>query len=100
MTVSRLELYWKKQLVGVITGASWSDFPWISGKFEPRRLGKRLRALLEWFAEQAEADELEEPPFEPELLENWSIVKPDRSRVDLLCPPIIDFAAGVAEWRE
>jgi hypothetical protein len=100
MAVSPLKLYWKKQLVGVISGATWSDFPWIVGRFETRRVSKRLRAVLEWFAAQAEADELQEPPFDSDCVENWAIVKPDRSRVELLLPPIIDFDKGLAEWRE
>jgi hypothetical protein len=89
MTIGPLKLYWKKLLVGVITEASWADFPWIDGTFEARRLDKRLRIVLEWFDIQSEAERLEEPPFEPDLLENWSIVKPDRSQVELMCPPVV-----------
>ncbi len=100
MSVGPLKLYWKKQLVGVITDAGWSDFPWIAGTFDARRLGKRLRAVLEWFEEQTRADELAEPPFAPEWLQNWSIVKPDRSRIELLAPPLVDFARGIVQWRE
>lgn len=53
MVVGPLKLYWKQQLVGVITEATWSDFPWIIGRFEARRVGKRLREVLAWFAAQA-----------------------------------------------
>jgi hypothetical protein len=100
MAVAPLKLYWKKQLAGVITDATWSDFPWVSGRFEARRLGKRLREVLAWFAAQAEADHLEDPPFDPERVGNWALVKPDRSRVQLLLPPIVDFSKGLARWRE
>jgi hypothetical protein len=86
-------------LVGLITDVGGSDFPWMDGRFEARRLGKRLRAVLEWFAAQAEAEELEEPPFPPDLLENWAMVKPDRGRVELVGPPLVRFAEGVVEWR-
>jgi hypothetical protein len=95
-----LKLYWKRQLVGVITDAVWSDFPWIIGRFEARRVDKRLWAVLVWFAAQAEADELKDPPFDSEFVQNWSIGKPDRSRVELFLPPIVDFTEGFVEWRE
>jgi hypothetical protein len=100
MGLGPLKLYWKKQLVGVITDAAVSDFPWVSGHFQPGRVAKRLREVLEWFAAQAEADELRDPPFDADLVGNWAIVKPDRSRVELLLPPVVDFARGYAEWRE
>jgi hypothetical protein len=100
MAADLLKLYWKKQLVGVITDATWSDFPWVVGRFEVRRIGKRLRDVLTWFAEQAEADELQEPPFDAEVIGNWAVVKPDRSRVELPLPPVVDFDRGLAEWRE
>jgi hypothetical protein len=100
MAAGPFKVYWKRQLVGVITEVAWSDFPWIAGKWETRRLGKRLRGVLEWFEAQSEGDELKEPPFEPELLESWSLVKPDQTRVELIGPPIVHFADGSVEWRE
>jgi hypothetical protein len=100
MAVGPLKLYWKHQLVGVIRDATFSDFPWIIGRFEARRVSKRLREVLAWFAAQAEADELQEPPFDADLVGNWAIVKPDRSRAELLLPPLVDFNKGFAEWRE
>ena len=95
-----LKLCWKEQLVGVITDATWSDFPWLSGRFEVRQMDEQQRQVLAWFAAQTEADELEEPPFAAEWIGNWAIVKADGSRVELLAPPIIDFSKGMAEWRE
>lgn len=93
------KLYWRSQLVGVITEAAFSDFPWMIGRFESRRVSKRLREVLEWFAAQVEADELQDPPFASDLVENWVIVKPDGGRHELLMPPLIDFDMGSAEWR-
>lgn len=93
------ELYWKEQLVGIITEVSFSDFPWLSGRFEPRSMSKPLQEVLDWCAAQAEADELQDPPFESDLMEAWVIVKPDGSRHELILPPLIDFTEGLAEWR-
>ena len=92
-------LYWNSQLVGVITEVTFSDFPWVIGRFQARRVGKRLRAVLDWFAAQAPDEEMQDPPFAPELLEAWVVVKPDGGRHELLMPPLIDFAKGFAEWR-
>jgi hypothetical protein len=100
MPAGPLKLYWNKQLAGIISEAGWADFPWLAGKFEARRMSKPLRAVLEWFATQADADRLEEPPFAAELLEGWAVVKPDRNRVELPCPPIVRFTTGSVEWRE
>ena len=93
------KLYWNSQLVGVIAEATFSDFPWVIGRFEVRRVSKRLREVLNWFAAQAQSDELQDPPFASELLEGWVIVQPDGGRHDLLMPPLIDFDKGFAEWR-
>jgi hypothetical protein len=100
MSLGPLKLYWKKQLVGVITDVTSSDFPWNNGRFQARRMGRRLREVLEWLSTQAEADELQDPPFDAELVASWAIVKPDQTRVELLLPPIVDFHKGLAEWRE
>lgn len=100
MAAGPLKLYWKRQLVGVITKPRWSDFPQIVGRFEARRLSKRLREVLAWFAAQADADELQDPPFDADLVESWAIVKPDGSRVELPLPPLVDFSKRLAEWRE
>ena len=93
------KLYWKSQLVGVITDATFSDFPWVIGRFEARRVGKRLREVLDWFVAQAESDEPLDPPFAADLLEGWVIVRPGGERHELFLPPLIDFAKGFAEWR-
>ncbi|MEO2092265.1 MAG: hypothetical protein ABGY75_22650 [Gemmataceae bacterium] len=99
MAATPLKLYWQSHLIGVITGSTFSDFPWVGGRFEPRRVPKRLREVLDWFAAQADADEPPDPPFAPDLLEGWVIIKPDGSRHELLTPPLIDFDTGAAEWR-
>src|SRR5438067_700160 len=95
-----LRLYWKKQLIGEITDYSGSDFPWFGGTIALKRISQRLRTVLEWFAAQATADDLEEPALEDELLNNWSIVKPDGSRVELLGVPLVRIGQGLIEWRE
>jgi hypothetical protein len=100
MKTGALRLYWKKQLVGEITEYVGSDFPWFGGKIALKRLSQPLRTALEWFATQATADELDEPEFEEDLLNNWSLVKPDGSRVELLGVPLVRIAQGLIEWRE
>jgi hypothetical protein len=95
-----LELHWKDQLVGVISDATVSDFPWLAGKFAAKRVSKQLREVMTWFAAQAEADELAEPPFGPELLEDWVIVKADGTWTVLDGVPLVDLKRGSIEWRE
>src|SRR5262249_46640480 len=95
-----MRLYWKKQLVGEITEYAGSNFPWFGGKIALMRMSQPLRTVLEWFASQATADDLEEPAFQDELLNNWSIVKPDGNRVELLGVPLVRIAQGLIEWRE
>ncbi len=99
MAATTLKLYWNSRLVGVITGATFSDFPWVIGRFEPRRVPKRLREVSDWLAAQAEADEPLDPPFAPDLLDGWVVIKPDGSRHELLMPPLIDFDKGIIDWR-
>lgn len=94
-----LKLYWNSHLLGVITGATFTDFPWVSGRFEARRVPKRLREVLDWFKTQAEVDDPPDPPFASDLLDGWVVIKPDGSRHELLMPPPIDFDNGFAEWR-
>ena len=54
---------------------------------------------MDWFTARAEADESQDPPFAPDLVEGWVIVKPDGGRHELLMPPLIDFDKGLAQWR-
>ena len=93
------KLYWKSQLVGVITEATFSDFPWMAGRFAARRLSTRVREVLDWVSAQADADDLQDPPFASDRVEGWAIVNPDGDRHELLMPPLVDFDKSIAEWR-
>jgi hypothetical protein len=93
------KLYWNTQLVGVVTEAGYCDFPWVMGRFEARAVSERVREVLDWFAAQAEAEELSDPPFDTERLDEWVIVGADGGRYELLMPPLIDLDEGTAEWR-
>ena len=100
VTHDSIELHWKDKRVGLISDAGVSDFPWLAGKFVVKRISKRLQTVLNWFAAQADAEELVEPPFDHDLLEHWTIVRSDGSRVELDCVPIVDLSKGTIEWRE
>jgi hypothetical protein len=99
MAAGPFKLYWNSQLVGIITEAAFTSFPWVAGRFEARRVSKRLREVLDWFATQVDTHELHDPPFAPDLLSGWCVVDPDGERTELLAPPVIDFDKGTAEWR-
>lgn len=99
MDTGPLKLFWKTKMVGVVTDATFSDFPWKAGRFEARKMSERLREVLDWFAAQAVADELLDPPFAVDLLEEWVIVDANGVRHELFLPPLIDFAKGIVEWR-
>ena len=99
MATREHKLYWQSQLIGVIAGVTTTDYPWVRGRFEPRQVSEELREVLGWFAAQAEADDLQDPPFDPRLLEGWFIDNVEGERHELLVPPLIDFDQGVAEWR-
>ena len=101
MGAGPVQLLWGDHPVGVITEVGWADFPWRGGRFRPAaRLNKRIRAVLDWFAAQAAADRLDEPPFPTELLDGWAIAGPDGRRVALDGVPLVDLARGTIEWRE
>jgi hypothetical protein len=93
-----LTLCWNGQPVGQITEAT-TDWPWASGKLAIGNLPSEVRAVLEWFARQADSEEnLEDPPFHDELLNGWSLVGADGA-VTEICVPVADFEAGTVEWR-
>jgi hypothetical protein len=94
-----LRLYWKDRLIGEITDASWTDFPWVGGKIKLKRLAKEMRQVLNYVFEQSRSEDgLRDWPFVDELFWNWSILKPDGSREEIGIP-IVDFADGSIEWR-
>lgn len=92
-------LYWRDQLVGVVTDVSWADFPWAGGTIAVSPLTDELRAVLEHIDRQSSTDEgLRDWPFPDELAEDWRIVKPDGKDIEIT-PPVIDFAEGYVTWR-
>jgi hypothetical protein len=40
-------LYWRDQLVGVVTDVGWTDFSWVGGKIAVGELSDEVRAVLE-----------------------------------------------------
>jgi hypothetical protein len=93
-----LTLCWAGQPLGQITEATWSDWPWASGKLVIGKLPADVRAVLEWFSRQADSDNLEDPPFQDRLLDGWSIVASDGVATEIGVP-VVDFASGTIEWR-
>ena len=92
-----LQLFWKDRHVADIEGAAWEDFPWVSGRFVPVDLPPEVREALEWLARMAEADELEDPPFDEERVDHWFLVSPTGERSEVSAP-LVDFEAGTVEW--
>ena len=74
-TVDVYRVYWKDTHVGDVRNPRWDDFPWAVGDFTAANLTEQLAEVLEWFGNVAESDddELPEPPFQPELMDNWFI---------------------------
>jgi hypothetical protein len=94
-----LRLFWKDRLIGEVTDVGWVDFLWAGGKLVIKKLSQKLRKALEYvFAESQSEDGLQEWPFPDELFWNWSVVKPDNTKVEIGIP-IIDFTDGSIEWR-
>ncbi|MCC2672705.1 MAG: hypothetical protein K0Q72_5177 [Armatimonadetes bacterium] len=93
-----MQLFWKDQHVADIENAGWADFPWASGKLVRVNLSPPLRQALEWLAEVAEAEELEDPPFDEELFDHWFVVSPTGEKL-AVSPPLVDFEIGAVEWR-
>lgn len=101
MSNSQHRLFWCNQIIGTISDVGWSDFPWVSGNFLSNTIDSEIRNLLEWFDIESKKDDgiSVDPPFREELLNGWSIEKPDGTKTELIMPPIIDFASGIIEWR-
>jgi ribA/ribD-fused uncharacterized protein len=92
-------LMWKDTTIGSITGVAWSDFPWAEGQLTLATFPEKLRAVLAWFAAVVDEDDLPDPPFPDDLMENWAVVRDDGTRHALPLPPIVDFKAGTITWR-
>ncbi|MFO0800417.1 MAG: hypothetical protein U0804_23360 [Gemmataceae bacterium] len=84
--------------VGRITGVALVDWPWLSGRFVAGNIPPELRAAIQWLAQQADADELTDPPFDADLLEKWTVVVPTGAMREIGVP-LIDFATGTIEFR-
>ena len=99
MDGGRHRLYWRDQLVGVVTDVGWTDFPWAGGKIMVGELSGEVRAVLEYIGRESKtADGLQDWPFADEMAEHWRIVQPDGKEVEIM-PPVVDFADGFVTWR-
>jgi hypothetical protein len=99
MDDDRHQLYWRDQLVGVVTGVGWTDFPWAGGKFALGELSGEIRTVLEYIDRESKTDEgVHDWPFPDEFAEHWRIVTPNGTEVEIM-PPVIDFAVGHVTWR-
>jgi hypothetical protein len=99
VTDETLKLFWRDQLVGTITGARWSDFPWVSGTLTITQLSPNIRTALEYVAAQVDTEEgLTDWPFAEDLGYHWQIVRPDGTAKEVSLP-IVDFSTGHVEWR-
>ncbi|MBL8799217.1 MAG: hypothetical protein JNM56_35350 [Planctomycetia bacterium] len=99
MTDEPLQLFWKDQLIGRITDAGWSDFPWMSGKVSINQIPPELREAMEYLHREATSDDgVTDWPFPEEFAAGWRMVKPDGTAVEI-SQPIIDFATGDVDWR-
>ena len=93
-----LNLYWNDSHVATVEEAAWEDFPWVSGRFVAVAVTPELRQALEWLAAIADADELEDPPFDSALLDGWRLGSPGGQTREV-SPPIVDFESGTVTWR-
>lgn len=92
-------LYWKDQLVGVVTGVGWTNFPWAGGRITIGKLSGEVRAALEYVDRESKSDDgLQDWPFPEELMDHWRVVKPSGEAVEVSLP-VVDFADGFVEWR-
>ena len=100
MEVQPLQLYWRETLIGYIYEAGWLDFPWVNGRFVPTENESEVRAMLQWFHEENKKDDpdLTLAPFPDHFIDNWTIVKPDGTRTEIM-PPVPNFDEETIEWR-
>lgn len=95
------KVYWNDIHVADVRNPRWDDFPWAVGDFTPANLTEQLSEVLEWFGNVAESDDdddLPEPPFQPELLDNWFVETPEGERKDISVP-IVDKKSQTISWR-
>jgi hypothetical protein len=92
-------LYWRDQLVGVVTDVGWTDFPEVGGTFTVGQLSDEVRAVLEYIDRESKMDDgVQDWPFPDELADHWRVVKPDGTEVEIM-PPVVDFADAYVYWR-
>lgn len=93
-------IYWKETHVGDVRNPRWDDFPWAVGDFSAADLNVELADVLEWFGNVAESDddELPEPPFPAELIDNWFVETPEGTR-KAISVPIVDKKTETISWR-
>ena len=93
-------VYWNDTHVGDVRNPRLDDFPWAVGNFTPTTLTRELAEVLEWFGNLAESDddELSEPPFPPELIDNWFLETPEGER-KAISVPIVDKKSETITWR-
>ena len=93
-----LKLYWRDQLIGHISEAAWSDFPWALGKVSIVSMQPELREAMEYLhRESYTEDGVTDWPYPEEFVWDWSIVDSDGETTEI-GQPIIDFNAGEIEW--
>lgn len=99
MAKEPLKLIWKDRIIGHITDAGWSDFPWVSGKFSLVSMPPDLREAMEWLhKESISEDGVSDWPFPEDFVWGWRLEKPDGTSEEI-SQPIIDFGSGDIEWR-
>ena len=93
-----LDLYWKNLLVGQVSDAAWSDFPWVFGKVTIFGMPADLRDAMEYLHRESHSEDgVCDWPFPEEFVWDWRVVDAEGESVDI-CQPIIDFEAGEIEW--
>ena len=100
METEPLSLYWRDNMIGLIHGVSWSDFPWKCGRFEPTETDCEVRLLLQWFHNEnkSEDPDLTQAPFPEHFLDNWYTTTPDGTKTEVM-PPVPNFDDHTIEWR-
>jgi hypothetical protein len=99
MTDGEHQLFWREELVGIVTDVGWTDFPWAGGKITIGELSDEVRKVLEYIDCECKTEGgLQDWPFPEEYEENWRIIKPDGTEEEISFP-IVDFALSFVTWR-
>lgn len=93
-------LLWRAEMIATVTDVGWSDFPSVCGKFIASEMPSQIRQLLEWLERESKIEDgfANDPPFPPEMFEDWYIEKPDGTKIEIMIP-LLDFSRGTIEWR-